>query len=67
MTFPRSSSRQREEPKKHEGMCCGGPIDGRVIVSAANRLVVPIEVKGEPGFCQYIYVWHPIVQMWVPA
>lgn len=50
---------------EHDGLCLGGPINGKRIKSSADYVVVPVQIPGEPGWGQANYTWHDIAGAWI--
>lgn len=50
---------------KREGLCAGGPGDGKKLAAATPRVVVPIEIPGDSGFGQGVYLWNDDARMWI--
>jgi hypothetical protein len=63
-------SRAMPEPRDEkqpfrEGPCAGGPMHGKRLQGWASRIVIAVEINGEPGFRPTAYIWNADVQMWI--
>ena len=66
MVPSRAMPEPRDEKKLlREGPCAGGPLDGKRLQGWTSRIVIQVEIKGEPGLRATAYIWNADVQMWI--
>ncbi len=60
---PAMPNKTSEHP--FEGLCAGGPYDGKRAGSHVKKIVVPIIIPGEPGISQASYEFNEDIGMWI--
>jgi hypothetical protein len=51
--------------KRYEGLCAGGPNNGRLMVSEVLTVHVPVIIPGARGIGQGEYRFNQGIEMWV--
>jgi hypothetical protein len=52
-----------EPIKTHEGLCAGGPSNGKYYVSNTQYLNIPVMYRDGIGLVTY--EWHDVIRMWI--
>lgn len=53
------------DAKKHQGLCVGGPNDGKLLSSDMQRVIVPDLTVPGPGIGSGTYAWHNAKRVWI--